>query len=36
LSRIMLGDELQFFNNAITQATTRNNQSLAAGAAAPH
>lgn len=36
LSRIMLGDELQFFNNAVTQATTRNNQSLAAGAAAPH
>lgn len=31
--RITLGDEQTAFNNLMTEATTRNNQSLAAGAA---
>jgi Flp pilus assembly secretin CpaC len=34
--RIRLGDETKFFTDTIAQVTVRNNQSLAAGAGAPH
>jgi hypothetical protein len=30
--RLTLGDDLTFFNNAMTEITSRNNQSMAAGA----